>query len=60
MKTKTDNFIETQLKIKSTASIRQEVINELTQPDRSLELLLSEIDSDEAKDTNQDSYRKGA
>jgi hypothetical protein len=60
MKIKNDNFVETQLKVKSTASLRQEIISELTQPDKSLELLLSKRESDETEDKQQDSYRKGA
>jgi len=60
MKIKKENFVETQLKVKSTASLRQEIISELTQPDKSLELLLLEVDQDEAKDNQPDSYRKGA
>lgn len=59
MKIKNDNFVETQLKVKSTASLRQEIISELTQPDKSLELLLSERESDEAQDNESDSDREG-
>lgn len=59
MKIKNDNFVETKLKVKSTASLRQEIISELTQPDKSLELLLSERESDEAQDNESDSDREG-
>ena len=53
MKIKNDNFVETQLKVKSTASLRQEIISELTQPDKSLVELLNLNDKDQSQDSDR-------
>jgi hypothetical protein len=52
-------LVESNLKIKSTAALRQEIIKELTQPDKSLELLLAESSQNETKDIETDSDREG-
>jgi hypothetical protein len=50
--------VESELKIKSTASLREEIIKELTQPDKSLSLLFSE-NPNEAEGNESDCDREG-
>lgn len=49
MKNKTVPMVESSLVIKSTASLREEIIHDLIQPDKSLNYLLKEINEDETK-----------
>ena len=58
MKIYEPTIIESELKIKSTASLREEIIKELTQPDKSLSLLLLG-NIDEIKSNEPDCDREG-
>jgi len=51
-------LVETDLKIKSTAALRQEIIKELTQPDKSIEKLIQDSELDD-QDSQQDNNRVG-
>lgn len=55
MKQKQSKHVESELQIKATAALRNEIISELTQPDRPMSLLMEEID--EIKNNKQDSIR---
>lgn len=51
MKLSEQNMVEVDLKVKSTAALREEVIKELTQPDKSINLLLDSNDKDTPPNT---------
>lgn len=50
-------LIQSELQIKATASLRKEIIKELTQPDKSLSFLIKE--KDETENNEQVRDRKG-
>jgi hypothetical protein len=52
---KTKTKIDSELQIKATAALRNEVIEELTQPDRPMSFLMEELD--ETKNYEQDCIR---
>lgn len=49
---KASTTVESELNIKAVAALRNEIINELTKPDRPIGLLLE--DKDETKDNERD------
>jgi hypothetical protein len=56
MKMKNKNTVDCELRVKSTAALRQEIISELTKPDRPISnLLLGQYDdTDEHTDSDGD------
>lgn len=51
MKSKNQNMIDCELRVKSTANLRKQIISELTQPDKSLINLLERETDDSNNET---------